>query len=172
MKDGAVIHVRAKRGKDRQIPGEAPLVQVLDNYLETRQARSPAAAKLNAAPHRRTRRVVAHSAAPTETELRAAHGDTGSCVPSDRPTSTPNAASSALGHGLRDVFATELANSEVSVYMLMILLGQESRARPTHALTCRAAHGCPRRPHCHPVSKVASRCPGCESMWMEPNPAL
>ena len=44
-KDGAVIHVRVKRGKDREIPGEAPLVQVLDNYLDTRLARFPAAAK-------------------------------------------------------------------------------------------------------------------------------
>ena len=65
-----------------------------------------------------------YSLAPTETELRAAHGNTGSCVPSDRPASTPNAARGALGHGLRDAFATELANSEVSVYTLMILLGQ------------------------------------------------
>ena len=34
------------------------------------------------------------------------------------------------GTDCADVSATELANSEVSVYTLMILLGQESRARP------------------------------------------
>jgi integrase len=34
----------------------------------------------------------------------------------------------ALVHGLRHTYATELANSEVSVYTLMKLLGHESMA--------------------------------------------
>ena len=161
-KDGAVIDVRAKRGKGGRIPGELRWFRSWTTNSHTRLVRFPAAAKRRSptgglaawSPQR------GYSLAPTETELRAAHGNTESCVPSYRPASTPNAARSALGHGLRDAFATELANSEVSVYTLMILLGQESRARPTRALTCHAAHGCPRPPHCHPASKVASRCPG------------
>ena len=34
--DGAVIHVRGKGGKDRRIPIEPALVQVLERYLDTR----------------------------------------------------------------------------------------------------------------------------------------
>ena len=34
--DGAVIHVHGKGGKDRRIPIEPPLVQVLERYLDIR----------------------------------------------------------------------------------------------------------------------------------------
>ena len=39
--DGAVIHVRGKGGKDRRIPIEAPLVDVIETYLHTRTAATP-----------------------------------------------------------------------------------------------------------------------------------
>jgi integrase len=39
--DGAVIHVRGKGGKDRRIPIEPALVDILERYLETRAARFP-----------------------------------------------------------------------------------------------------------------------------------
>jgi site-specific recombinase XerD len=43
--DGAVLHVRGKGGKDRRIPVEPALVDVIEGYLDTRAARFPAAAK-------------------------------------------------------------------------------------------------------------------------------
>ena len=48
--DGAVIHVRGKGGKDRRIPIEPALVQVLERYLDTRATRFPAAAKRRPSP--------------------------------------------------------------------------------------------------------------------------
>jgi len=41
----------------------------------------------------------------------------------------------ALVHGLRHTFAAELANSEVSVYTLMTLLGHESMVTSQHYVT-------------------------------------
>jgi hypothetical protein len=39
--DGAVIHVRGKGGKDRRIPVESALVDVLEDYLHSRAVRFP-----------------------------------------------------------------------------------------------------------------------------------
>jgi integrase len=55
----------------------------------------------------------------------AARCNTGCCALFAVPTLTPNRARGALVHGLRHTFATELANSEVSVYTLMKLIGHE-----------------------------------------------
>jgi site-specific recombinase XerD len=43
--DRAVIHVRGKGGKDRRIPIEPVMVEVLERYLDSRAARFPATAK-------------------------------------------------------------------------------------------------------------------------------
>src|SRR5436190_4616018 len=48
--DGAVIHVRGKGGKDRRIPIEPALVDILERYLDSRAARFPAAAKRRSSP--------------------------------------------------------------------------------------------------------------------------
>jgi len=48
--DGAVIHVRGKGGKDRRVPIEAPLVDVLEHYLNRRATRFPATAKKRSSP--------------------------------------------------------------------------------------------------------------------------
>ena len=40
--DGAVIHVRGKGDKDRRIPIEPAMVQILERYLDSRAARFPA----------------------------------------------------------------------------------------------------------------------------------
>jgi site-specific recombinase XerD len=48
--DGAVIHVRGKGGKDRRIPIESALVQVLERYLDDRLTRFPATAKRRSSP--------------------------------------------------------------------------------------------------------------------------
>ena len=102
--DGAVIHVRGKGGKDRRIPIEPALVDVLERYLDTRAARFPAAAKRRSSPGGGL--AAWPSAAPLFVGADGARG--------------------ALVHGLRHTFATELANADVSVYTLMKLLGHES----------------------------------------------
>ena len=48
--DAAVIHVRGKGGKDRRIPIEPALVQVLERYLDGRATRFPATAKRRSSP--------------------------------------------------------------------------------------------------------------------------
>jgi site-specific recombinase XerC len=48
--DGAVVHVRGKGGKDRRIPIEAPLVEVFEDYLDSRAARFPVTAKKRSSP--------------------------------------------------------------------------------------------------------------------------
>jgi integrase len=49
--DGAVIHVRGEGGKDRRIPIEPPLVEVLEHYLDSRATRFPTAAKKRSSPY-------------------------------------------------------------------------------------------------------------------------
>jgi integrase/recombinase XerC len=127
--DGAVIHVRGKAGKDRRIPIEPPLVEVLERYLDSRATRFPATAKKRSSP---AGGLAAWS--PTVPLFVGTDGDRISRgtlqyrvlrafrragVDGDR-------ARGALVHGLRHTFATELANSDVSVYTLMTLLGHES----------------------------------------------
>jgi integrase len=48
--DDGVIHVRGKGGKDRRIPIEPALVQVLERYLDGRATRFPATAKRRSSP--------------------------------------------------------------------------------------------------------------------------
>jgi integrase/recombinase XerC len=48
--DGAVIHVRGKGGKDRRVPIESVLVEVLERYLDSRATRFPATAKRRSSP--------------------------------------------------------------------------------------------------------------------------
>ena len=43
--DGAVIHVRGKGGKDRRVPVEMSLVDVLEDYLDSRAVRLPTTVK-------------------------------------------------------------------------------------------------------------------------------
>lgn len=42
--DGAIIDVRGKGNKDRRIPLETALVNILESYLDTRRARLPTSA--------------------------------------------------------------------------------------------------------------------------------
>jgi integrase/recombinase XerC len=108
--DGAVIHVRGKGGKDRRVPIESALVQVLERYLDSRATRFPATAKrrsspgggLTAWPTAATVRGFGwrprHPRHPATRVLRAfRHAG----IDADR-------ARGALVHGLRHTFATEL----------------------------------------------------------------
>ena len=127
--DGAVIHVGGKGGKDRRIPIEPALVDVLERYLDSRATRFPAAAKRRSSPgggltpwptgaplfvssdgERITRGTL---------QYRMLRAFRRAGIDADR-------ARGALVHGLRHTFATELANADVSVYTLMKLLGHES----------------------------------------------
>jgi integrase/recombinase XerC len=126
---GAVLHVRGKGGKDRAVPIEAELLSVIEDYLDSRASRLPATLKSS------TRKGL--SRWPANAPLfvgrdgqRITRGTTQSRVRRAFRRAGPDAqpVRGALVHGLRHTYATELANSEVSVYALMKLLGHESMA--------------------------------------------
>ena len=127
--DGAVIHVRGKGGKDRRIPIEVPLVEVLEHYLDSRVSRFPTTARKRSSP---VGGLAAWS--PAAPLFVGAEGDRISRGTLQyrvlrafrRAGIDGDRARGALVHGLRHTFATELANSDVSVYTLMKLLGHES----------------------------------------------
>ena len=50
--DGAVVHVRGKGGRDRRVPIEPALVEVIEDYLDSRSTRFPATAKQRSSPGR------------------------------------------------------------------------------------------------------------------------
>lgn len=126
---GGVLHVRGKGNKDRRIPVSSELLELLEQYLESRAAQFPP-------PRRGPRRgcdALSHFS-PTSPLFVGAEGERitrgtlqyrilrafkKAGVDSER-------SSGALVHGLRHTFATELANANVSVYTLMKLLGHES----------------------------------------------
>lgn len=126
--DGGVLHVRGKGNKDRRIPIGADLIQVIDDYLETRASRFP-----------QSRRRASNSNAAGSFPSTAALFVGGDGEHITRGTLqyrilrafkkagiNGERASGALVHGFRHTFSTELANANVSVYTLMKLLGHES----------------------------------------------
>lgn len=126
--DGGVLHVRGKGNKDRRIPVEDGLIQVLERYLDSRASRFPRGTK-----GRRGRAGI--SAWPASAALFV--GTDGERITRGvlqyrvlrafkKAGMNSQRARGALIHGLRHTFATELANSDVSVYVLMKLLGHES----------------------------------------------
>jgi integrase len=127
--DGAVIHVRGKGGKDRRVPIEAPLVEVLEHYLDSRAIRFPDTARKRSSPA-----GGLNCWSPAAPLFVGADGDRISRGTLQyrvlrafrRAGIDGDRARGALVHGLRHTFATELANGNVSVYALMKLLGHES----------------------------------------------
>jgi integrase/recombinase XerC len=100
--DGAVIHVRGKGGKDRRVPIESALVDVIERYLDTRAARFPAAAKRRSSPGGDWppgRRRLRYLWAPTVTASPAAPCSTGCCGRFGAPASTPTAPAAHLSTG-------------------------------------------------------------------------
>ena len=135
--DGAVIHVRGKGNKDRRIPIEAALVDVLEHYLDSRHHRLPTTAK---------RRSPTGGLAAWPPNAPLFVGDNGERITRGtlqyrvlrafkKAGIDGERARGALVHGLRHTFATELANSEVSVYALMNLLGHESMSTSQRYVT-------------------------------------
>ena len=125
---GGVIHVRGKGNKDRRIPVEEGLIKVLECYLATRAVRFPADTK-------RRGPSVGFGAWPVTAALFV--GSDGDRITRGvlqyrvlrafkKAGLNSQRARGALVHGLRHTYATELANSDVSVYALMKLLGHES----------------------------------------------
>jgi len=127
--DGGVLHVRGKGNKDRRIPFGRELLDVLDQYFQSRITRFPQARKRALDPNDPMRFfsptaplfVGADGAQITRGTLqyRILRAFKKAGIDGER-------ASGALVHGLRHTFATELANANVSVYSLMKLLGHES----------------------------------------------
>ena len=126
--DGGVVHVRGKGNKDRRIPVGTELLDVLQDYLQTRTARFPQA-------RRRSQGTDALSTFSPKAPLfvgaggeRITRGTLQYRILRAFKKAGINGerASGALVHGLHHTFATELANANVSVYTLMKLLGHES----------------------------------------------
>jgi site-specific recombinase XerD len=135
--DGAVIHVRGKGNKDRRIPIELALVDILETYLNTRRARFPTST-------RRRSPVEGLAGWPQDSPLFVgANGERITrgtlqyrVLRAFRKAGIDNQrARGALVHGLRHTFATELAQSDVSVYALMSLLGHESMSTSQRYVT-------------------------------------
>lgn len=138
---GGVLHVRGKGNKDRAVPVEAALVNVLAAYLATRATRFPDSTRRRGgggiwgrwpadAPLfvgrdglRITRGVLQYRVLRA---FKRAGGDV---------TRRPG----AVVHALRHTFATELAHSDISVYTLMKLLGHESMATSQRYISGAAA---------------------------------
>jgi site-specific recombinase XerD len=127
--DGAVVHVRGKGGKDRRVPIEAALLEVLEHYLDSRATRFPTTTRQRSSPG-----GGLAAWAPSAPLFVGADGERISRGTLQyrvlrafrRAGIGTDRARGALVHGLRHTFATELANSDVSVYTLMKLLGHES----------------------------------------------
>ena len=126
---GAVIGARGKGGKDRTVPIEADLLSVIEDYLDSRARRFPATMKSTTGQG--LSRCLANAALFVGRDgERITRGTLQSRVRRAFRRAGPDAqpVRGALVHGLRHTYATELANSEVSVYTLMKLLGHESMA--------------------------------------------
>ncbi len=139
----AVIHVKGKGGKDRSVPIEAELLSVIEAYLDSRAIRFPGDAK------RKADGVgSALSRWPGRSPLfvgrdgeRITRGTLQSRIKRAFKRAGPDAQAvpGALVHGLRHTYATELANSDVSVYTLMKLLGHESMTTSQRYVTAAGA---------------------------------
>jgi len=140
--DGAIIQVRGKGGKDRSIPVELALVEVLVEYLDSRAVRFPAPAR------GRSSTVSGLAAWPPTTPLFV--GSDGDRITRGtlqyrvlrafrRAGIDEDRARGALVHVLRHTFATELASAGVSVYALMRLLGHESMVTSQRYVTAAGA---------------------------------
>jgi integrase/recombinase XerC len=140
--DGAVIHVRGKGGKDRRVPVEMSLVDVLEDYRDSRAVRLPTTVK------RRLSAARGLAAWPPNDPLFV--GSDGERITRGtlqyrvlrafrRAGIDTGRAKGALVHGLRHTFATELANAGVSVYALMKLLGHESMVTSQRYVTAAGA---------------------------------
>lgn len=139
--DGAVVHVRGKGGKDRRVPVESELIDILERYLTSRAVRFPATTKRRSPG---TGLAAWPATAPLFVGVDGERISRGTLQyrvlrAFRRAGIDASRARGALVHGLRHTFATELANSEVSVYTLMTLLGHESMVTSQRYVTAAGA---------------------------------
>ena len=128
---GAVLHVRGKGNKDRPVPIEAGLFDVLSTYLATRVLRFPQTRRGRAADTDALQRLPASAPLFVGNDgYRITRGALQYRILRAFKLAGPDAhrAPGALVHALRHTYATELANTNISVYSLMKLLGHESLA--------------------------------------------
>lgn len=131
LDDGsAVINVKGKGGKERNVPIESALLEVIGTYMDSRAGRFPQGKKRTSSP-----KSTPLSGWPASVPLfvgrdgeRMTRGTLQSRIKRAFKRAGPDArpVPGALVHGLRHTYATELATSNVSVYTLMKLLGHES----------------------------------------------
>lgn len=131
LDDGsAVVNVKGKGGKERNVPIEAALLKAIGTYMESRAARFPQGKKRSSTA-KRTPLSGWSDSAPLFVDRdgeRMTRGTLQSRIKRAFKRAGPDArpVPGALVHGLRHTYATELATSNVSVYTLMKLLGHES----------------------------------------------
>jgi len=127
---GGVLHVRGKGNKDRTVPVEPALIAVLTAYLVSRVVRFPAAARRRAGENELNRWSASAPLFVGQDGQRISRGALQYRVLRAFNLAGPDAQRTpgALVHALRHTYATELANTNISVYTLMKLLGHESMA--------------------------------------------
>jgi len=128
---GGLLHVYGKGNKGRAVPIEQPLVDVLNDYLISRAARFPATTGRRQPAGPPSRRWPADAPLFVGSDgHRITRGALQYRVLRAFKRAGPGAGRTpgALVHALRHTYATELANSNITVYELMKLLGHESMA--------------------------------------------
>jgi integrase/recombinase XerC len=127
---GGVLRVRGKGNKDRAVPIEAALIAVLTAYLTSRAARFPATPRRRAGANELNRWPADAPLFVGHDGHRITRGALQYRVLRAFKLAGPDAhrTPGALVHALRHTYATELANTNISVYKLMKLLGHESMA--------------------------------------------
>lgn len=124
------ITVRGKGNKERVLTAEAPLVDVLTDYLESRLQRFPGSGKARSSPTDSPwRRLRAKDALFVGADGERITGPTIQYRVERayrRAGINGQRAKGALVHQLRHTFATSLADQNVSIYTLMRLLGHEA----------------------------------------------
>lgn len=127
---GGVLHVRGKGNKDRTVPAEHALIAVLTRYLVSRAARFPGSARRLAGHNELSRWPATAPLFVGRDGHRITRGALQYRILRAFKLAGPNAHRNpgALVHALRHTYATELANTNISVYALMKLLGHESMA--------------------------------------------
>jgi len=128
---GGLLQVRGKGSKDRAVPIERALVEVLNDYLISRATRFPTATTRRDPGRSPSRRWPGNAPLFVGSDgHRITRGALQYRVLRAFKRAGPDAGRTpgALVHALRHTYATELANTNISVYELMKLLGHESMA--------------------------------------------
>ncbi len=134
---GAVLHVRGKGNKDRSVPIEQALVDVLHSYLTSRATRFPRTARARLTTTDRPQWPANAPLFVGRDGNRITRGALHYRVQRAFTLAGPDAQRTpgALVHALRHTYATELANANVSVYTLMKLLGHQSMSTSQRYVT-------------------------------------